>query len=199
MQLLHPFMPFVTEDVYHLLKQRQDDLTVKQFVTTPAPDMKILASGAYLKETITALRDVRAKNNIKPKDPIDISIENKDAGLFEEVESILKKQINIGSINPILKAATGDSKHTGQSIKLTIGKAKIEVHTNQVIDTTSQKVELEKDLEYLRGFLASVEKKLGNERFVQNAKPEVIEIEKKKKADAEEKIKVIEESLAGLN
>ena len=66
------------------------------------------------------------------------------------------------------------------------------------MDTTSQKQQLQKDLDYLKGFLVSVEKKLGNERFVQNAKPEVIEVEKKKKADAEAKIKVIEESLASL-
>jgi valyl-tRNA synthetase len=67
-----------------------------------------------------------------------------------------------------------------------------------VLDTTAQKEQLEKDLEYLKGFLQSVEKKLGNERFVQNARPEVIETERKKKADAEEKIKVIEESLRAM-
>jgi valyl-tRNA synthetase len=67
-----------------------------------------------------------------------------------------------------------------------------------VLDTSAQKQQLQKDLDYLKGFLVSVEKKLGNEKFVQNAKAEVLESERKKKADAEEKIKVIEESLATL-
>ena len=77
-------------------------------------------------------------------------------------------------------------------------KDKFFIETTTLLDTASQKQQLQKDLDYLKGFLVSVEKKLGNERFVQNAKPEVIEIERKKKADAEEKIKVIENSLAAL-
>ena len=77
-------------------------------------------------------------------------------------------------------------------------KIKFFIETTTVLDTASQKEQLQKDLDYLKGFLISVEKKLSNERFVQNAKAEVIDIERKKKADAEEKIKVIEESLATL-
>jgi valyl-tRNA synthetase len=79
-----------------------------------------------------------------------------------------------------------------------VQKDKFFIETTTPPDTASQKEQLQKDLEYLKGFLISVEKKLGNERFVQNAKPEVIESERKKKADAETKIRIIEESLAGL-
>jgi valyl-tRNA synthetase len=75
---------------------------------------------------------------------------------------------------------------------------KIQITTSQKIDTSAQKEQLLKDLEYQKGFLLSVEKKLSNERFVQNAKPEVVEIERKKKADAEAKIRAIEESLQNL-
>ena len=77
-------------------------------------------------------------------------------------------------------------------------KDKFFIETTTIPDTASQKEQLQKDLTYLNGFLVSVDKKLSNERFVQNAKPEVLEIERKKKADAEAKIKVIEESLASL-
>ena len=79
-----------------------------------------------------------------------------------------------------------------------VQKDKFFIETTTLLDTASQKEELQKDLDYLKGFLVSVEKKLGNERFVQNAKPEVIDIERKKKADAEAKIKVLEESLSSL-
>ena len=84
------------------------------------------------------------------------------------------------------------------SITVVVQKDKFFIETTAVLDTSSQKQQLQKDLDYLKGFLVSVEKKLGNEKFVQNAKAEVLESERKKKADAEEKIKVIEESLASL-
>ena len=81
---------------------------------------------------------------------------------------------------------------------MVVGTDKFFIETEIALDTATQKEQLTKDLDYLKGFLISVEKKLSNERFVQNAKPEVVDIEKKKKADAEEKIKAIEESLATL-
>jgi valyl-tRNA synthetase len=101
------------------------------------------------------------------------------------------KQINAESISYI-------STSVANSITVVVQKDKFFIGTTTVLDTASQKEQLQKDLDYLKGFLISVEKKLGNERFVQNAKPEVIESERKKKADAEDKIKVIEESLATL-
>ena len=81
---------------------------------------------------------------------------------------------------------------------MVVGVDKFHLETGQQMDTSAQKEQLLKDLEYQKGFLISVEKKLSNERFVQNAKPEVVEIERRKKADAEQKIRAIEESLAGL-
>ena len=84
------------------------------------------------------------------------------------------------------------------TIAVVIGKEKFYIAAQQPVDTGLQKEELLKELTYLKGFLESVNKKLSNERFVQNAKPEVVQLEQKKKADAEQKIKVIEESLANL-
>ena len=81
---------------------------------------------------------------------------------------------------------------------MVVQKDKFFLETTTVLDTSSQKEQLQKDLDYLRGFLSSVEKKLSNEKFVNNAKPEVVEVEKKKKEDAEAKIRAIEESLATL-
>ena len=85
------------------------------------------------------------------------------------------------------------------SITVVVGTAKFFIETEKALDTSSQKEQLLKDLDYQKGFLASVEKKLSNERFVQNAKPEVVELERRKKADAEQKIKALEESLSSLD
>lgn len=191
MQLLHPFMPFITEEIYHQLKEQKDDLTVKQFPDIGTTDDSIIKNGALLKEVITAIRDARNKNQLKPKDSVILHIQTKNKNTYKSIESILLKQVNAES-------ASYTSDSVANSITVIVQKDKFYIETTTVLDTASQKEQLQKDLDYLKGFLVSVEKKLSNERFVQNANPEVIDIERKKKVDAEAKIKVIEESLAGL-
>ena len=191
MQLLHPFMPFITEEIYHQLKERADDLTIKQFAAAKTANKTILSNAILLKEVISSIRDARNKNQLKPKDTIKLHIQTEDNSTYKSIESILLKQVNAESISYITASVAN-------SITVVVQKDKFFIETTTVLDTASQKEQLQKDLDYLKGFLISVEKKLSNERFVQNAKPEVIEIERKKKADAEEKIKVIEESLAAL-
>ncbi|MFT3844720.1 MAG: valine--tRNA ligase [Lacibacter sp.] len=193
MQLLHPYMPFITEEIFHALREREagDDLTVKQQIAAKTVDAKTLQLAVQLKEVITALRDVRVKNQIKPKETIQLSIETGDESSYKKIETILSKQVNAESISFVSAAVSG-------GISAVVQKDKFYIITEKEIDTTSQKEQLLKDLDYFKGFLASVEKKLSNERFVQNAKPEVVEVERKKKADAEAKIKAIEESLQSL-
>ncbi len=191
MQLLHPFLPFITEDIYHQLKERTDDLTVKQFASPKIVDKAVLSNAVLLKEVITAIRDARNKNQLKPKDTIKLHVLTENKETYKSIESILLKQVNAESVSYT-------STSVANSITVVVQKDKFFIETTTLLDTTSQKEQLQKDLDYLQGFLISVEKKLGNERFVQNAKPEVIESERKKKSDAEEKIKVIEESLASL-
>jgi valyl-tRNA synthetase len=191
MQLLHPFMPFITEEIYHQLKEQKDDLTVKQFAAIGPTDDMTIKNGTLLKEVITAIRDARNKNQLKPKDIIRLHIHTENSSTYRSFETILSKQVNAASVS-----YTSDI--VANSIAVVVQKDKIFIETTTVLDTASQKEQLQKDLDYLKGFLVSVEKKLSNERFVRNAKPEVINIERKKKADAEAKIKVIEESLAGL-
>ena len=191
MQLLHPFLPFITEEIYHQLKERNDDLTVKQFATAKTVNKTILSDAVLLKEVVTAIRDARVKNQLKPKDSIKLHILTDNSETYRSIESILLKQINAESVSYT-------STSVANSITVVVQKDKFFIETTTVLDTASQKEQLQKDLDYLKGFLVSVEKKLCNERFVQNAKPEVIEIEKKKKADAEEKIRMIQDSLQNL-
>ena len=190
-QILHPFMPFVTEEIYHQLKERTDDLTVKQYTATLKTDSVLLADANFLKEIITAIRDARNKNQLKPKDTIKLHIQTENKNVYASIKTILAKQVNAESIEFASDTITN-------SITVVVQKDKFFIETKVELDTSAQKQQLQKDLDYLKGFLLSVDKKLSNEKFVQNAKPEVIEIERKKKEDAKEKIKVIEDSLASL-
>ncbi len=191
MQLLHPFMPFVSEEIYHLLEDRTDDLCVKQFGQTVPVDAKILSKGVLLKDIITSLRDVRNKQQLKPKETIELHIDSPAKEVYHDIQNILGKQVNAKSID-FTDATIADS------FSCVIGKDKFYIKTEQPINTGQQKDDLQKELDHLKGFLVSVEKKLGNEKFVQNAKPEVLALEQKKRSDAETKIRIIEESLAAL-
>ncbi len=191
MHLLHPFMPFVTEEIYHLLKDQKDDLCVKQAKATGQPNTTILQQGELLKQVITALREARNKNQVKPKETIKLSIETNTADNYKSISTILSKQVNAETIAfidaPVAKA-----------VIVAVEKDKFYIETEKELDTVTLKADLLKDLDHQRSFLQSVTKKLGNEKFVQNAKPEVIELERKKQADAEARIKTIEESLATI-
>ncbi len=192
MQLLHPYMPFVTEEIYHLLREQEKDLCVKQSQEVKAANQQILSQGELLKQVISTIRDARNKNQIKPKETIKLFIETKTKESYSFIESILSKQVNTNEIS-----FTG--KAIANTIVVAVEKDKFYIKTEKELDTTTLKDDLLKDLEHQKGFLASVEKKLSNERFVQNAKPEVLALEQKKKADALARIKTIEESLSTIN
>lgn len=191
LQLLHPFMPFVTEEIYHLLREQKDDLMNRQLATFGTPDHTILAQGKLLQELITAVRDARVKNNLKPKNAIKLAVDTQQQAFYNNVQSILSRQINAEEIGFTNDAISG-------SVALVMGTDKLYISSNVAIDTTAQKEQMQKDLDYQKGFLQSVEKKLGNEKFVANAKPEILAAEQKKQSDALAKIKTIEESLSLL-
>ena len=193
LQLLHPFMPFITEEIYHLLNERkkEDDLTVRLKSEVRSAKSEILKLGEILKADITAIRDARNKNNIKLKDKIKLQIETEYPDLYKQFESILSKQTNSESINYTINPKPGSLTIVGYEVK-------IHITTNQEIDNNISKEQLQLELKYLQGFLNSVNKKLSNERFIQNASPDVVSLEQKKKADAEAKIRAIEESLSSL-
>ncbi len=191
MQLLHPFMPFITEEIYHLTREQNDDLCIKQFDTFKAVDTVILKDAELLKLVISAIRDARNKNQVKPKDSIKLHLQASTPETYKSIENILTRQVNAASI-------TYTSESIPNSIIVAVEKDKFFIETDVQLDPAILKEELLKDLEHQKGFLISVSKKLSNERFVQNAKPDVVELEKKKQADAEARIKTIEESLLNL-
>lgn len=191
LQLLHPFLPFVTEEIYHLLRQQSDDLMNRQLTAFGLPNNDLLTQGNKLQELITAVRDARVKNNLKPKDVIQLAVDTQQRAFYTATKNIIARQINAEEISFTDEAVQG-------SISLVLGVDKLYLSSNVAIDTTAQKEQLQKDLDYQKGFLMSVEKKLSNEKFVANAKPEIIDAERKKQSDALAKIKTIEESLSLL-
>ena len=191
MQLLHPFMPFVTEEIYHLLSKQEDDLIIKQFTSGEKISSETLAQGLLLKDVITAFRDMRTKNNIKPKDKIKVFIHPEHKGPYRPIMNILVKQLKAEEIDFTTSSVEN-------SLCLVINKDKFYTTTEGAIDTSGQVLAMEKDLIYLKGFLNSVDKKLNNEKFVANAKPEVLALERKKREDTLSKIHAITESLASI-
>ena len=193
LQLLHPYMPFVTEEIFHLLRHQNEDLSIKQFEEkTVFTENNTILIGQMLQESITVIRDARKKFNIKNIEKIKTSIDADTLLSFSNANAllILEKQTGI-----ILSDKSNNSNEVVVTTKL---DNTFYVQIEQEVDKNALKEDLLKDLQYQQNFLQSVMKKLGNERFVQNAKPEVIELEKKKQADAEARIKTIEESLENL-
>ena len=197
--LLHPFMPFITEEVYHQLRTRAegDDLTIRQQqkmeaqLSAEGTHTGILQMGTTLQEVITAVRDARVKAGLKPRDSITLHVQTSSPKVFTTIEPLLAKQISATAIRLV-------TEPVANTINMVVGMHKLYIESGQEMDTAAQKEKLEKELAYQKGFLLACEKKLSNERFVQNAKPEVVEAERKKKQDAENKIKAIEESLTSL-
>ena len=191
MQLLHPFMPFITEEIYHLLRPQTIDLCMVQYGKSSTLNEPVLQQGELLKQVISTLRDARNKNQVKPKDIIQLHIQTENKAAYNGIESIIARQVNAVSIS-----------FTGividNTIVVTIEKDKFYIISERVLDTTNLKADLLKDLAHQQGFLISVLKKMSNEKFVQNAKPEVIALEQKKQADTQARIKTIEESLAAM-
>lgn len=192
LQQLHPFMPFITEELYHLLDAQGGDLMPALIPEYGTADAGLLEQGNLLKQLITGVRDGRNKNQLKPKDTVALYIETADPALYDKISEILQRQVNA---TELVLANNTDAK----GFALVIQKEKVFVACDIEVDADAQKAKMTEELSYLKGFLQSVDKKLSNEKFVQNAKPEIIANEQKKKADAEDKIKVLEESLASLS
>lgn len=193
LQLLHPFMPFVTEEIYHQLKDRKegDDLILKSLHRKEDFDNSILQNGLLAQKVITAIRAARNKHQLKNKEVIHLQIDTANKEIYESFTDVLKKQVNADRIH-------FTEQSFEHSIHMIVEKDKIHIQMPRTADEAHQKDKLLRDLEHQKDFLASIKKKLSNEKFIQHANPELIDRERKKQSDAEDRIKVIEESLKSL-
>ena len=190
LQLLHPFMPFITEEVYHLLDTRLagDDLIVRQLPRIGAVEHSMLQQGDLARKAITAVRDVRSKSQLKNTDTVILHVHTSQPQKYAAFESILCKQVHASALH-------FSEEPLSPGVAVVVDKDKIFVETPNKVDPEQQRQKLLQDLERQQNFLLSVEKKLSNEKFLQHAKPELVERERQKQSDARERIQAIEESL----
>jgi valyl-tRNA synthetase len=192
LQLLHPFMPFITEEVFQQIRPQQIDLCVSRMPPPVDADGIFLRRGEKLKQVISAVRDARNRNQMKPKDPVTLHVQTADEATYRLFEGVLSRQVNAGLI-AFVKSPVEDS------VVVVVENDTFYITSEKKIDTAALRTELEKDLLYQQKFLESVLRKLENEKFVQQARPEVIALERKKKEDAEARIRTIRDGLASLN
>ncbi|WP_251620043.1 valine--tRNA ligase [Odoribacter lunatus] len=193
MKLLHPFMPFITEEIWQHLKEREAGESIMISIIKPAKpsDANLLKQIEYAKEVIVAIRNLRKQNNIAFKDPLELKI--KESKRYDrKLESIIRKMGNISSAEIINEPPKG-------SWSFIVDTVEYFIPANRQINTEEIKTKLKAELNYTQGFLKSVMAKLDNERFVQGAPEQVVANERKKQADAEAKIKAIQAQLAELN
>ena len=195
MKILHPFMPFITEEIWHQLGTRGEgeDIIVSSYPEAKPYEESLLRHFDLEREVIIAIRNERGNKNIPQKEKIDLFVKKNHGQepntYFDEV---VKKMGNLSVLNYTEQKIEGAASFIVGSTEFFI-PLKVES-----IDIEAEIARLEKELEYSRGFLETVMKKLNNEKFVNSAPAQVVDIEKKKQADAEAKIKVIESQLANL-
>jgi valyl-tRNA synthetase len=192
LRILHPFMPFISEEIWHLIKERsvEESLILASWPEEKKFDTKIIEEASQVFEVVSQVRNFRASKGMSPKDSLDLTINAKNEALYTRFESVLTKLANLSSFS------FGTAVENAMSFVVKADECFIPA--GDLVNLEEEKENLRKELEYTRGFLNSVMKKLSNERFVAGAPPQVIEMERKKQTDAEAKMKTLEDSLAKL-
>jgi valyl-tRNA synthetase len=192
LRILHPFVPFITEEIWHMLKERPQGYSImyEKAPSVKPIDKEKIRLFEQVKEVVTFIRNTRTENQIPVKQKLVLCIRPVDYN--NDFESVIMK---LGSLSEV-KIVT--DKPEGAASFITAG-AEYYIPLGELHDSEQETKKLEEELAYLEGFLESVMKKLNNEKFVSNAPPKVLELENRKKADAETKINAIRERLQQLS
>ena len=193
MKILHPFMPFITEDIWHLLQERQDgdDIIIAQQPKQQDVDNEILNQFIFTQDVINNIRKIRAEKNISMKEAIELIVVDKEGNVNKEFDSVIMKLCNVSSVNYV-------TENPQDAFGFLVKAVEFFIPVTDNIDTEAELKKLEEELKYAQGFLKSVEAKLSNEKFVNGAPAAVVDKERKKKSDSEAKIKVLEQQIAAL-
>lgn len=189
MKLLHPFMPFLSEELWQSVSDRQIDealITAQQKKSEPYNEDSI-KDFDFAKEVISGVRNYRQSKGISPRETVEVFTNVSELANAE----VIQKLANVSSIN-------FNQKTDKPSFTFLVGANEFSIPLSENLDLGEEKEKTEEEIKYLKGFLISVDKKLSNEKFVANAKPEVVEIERKKQKDAQDKIALLEEKLKSL-
>ena len=190
MKLLHPFMPFLTEELWQTISDRkiEDALMISQQKKAEAYNEDTIKKFEIAQELISGVRNYRqTTKGVSPRDVVEVYT---SASEFAN-EPVIKKLANISEIH-------FGAKTDKPSFTFLVGSTEVSIPLSENLDLGEEKIKTEEELKYLKGFLISVDKKLSNEKFVANAKPEVVEGERKKQKDAQDKIAILEEKLKTL-
>ena len=192
LQVLHPFMPFITEEIWHRLAERGETecITVSRMPEPQPCDQELLARMELIMETISAVRNVRKQRNIPNKEQIALKV-IADENYHAEFAPVLVKMANLSAIEPVTEKCP-------DAAAFLVKTTQFFIPLGDKLDREGELRKLTDELAYLEGFLASVMKKLGNERFVSSAPEKVVATERAKKSDAEAKIAAIRERMAEL-
>ncbi len=193
LKMLHPFMPFITEELWQALYDRQSGESIMreklELGGLTADDEALIADIEQVKQVVGGVRTVRSQKNIAPKERLQLQTVSQNR--FERYNDIIMKMAGLSDINVVeQKDATASA--------FMVGTDEFAVPLGSLIDVKAEIEKMEAQLKHLEGFLAGVQKKLSNERFVANAPEAVVALERKKQSDAEEKIASLKESLAAL-
>ena len=192
MKLLHPFMPFITEEIYHNLDERKagDDIIIAQQPKQKPVDNQVLAQFDFTMDVINNIRKIRAEKNISFKEALDlVVIDNGSAN--KDFDCIIEKLTNV-------KTITYTTEKPADAFGFIVRSKEYFIPVTDSVDTEAELKKLEEELKYAQGFLKSVEAKLSNEKFVNGAPAAVVDKERKKKSDAEAKIAVLEQQIKSL-
>ena len=189
MKLLHPFMPFLTEELWQTISERkiEDALMIAQQKKSESFDETIIKNFETASEIISGIRNYRQTKGISTKEIVEVYTNTSELAN----EPVIKKLANVSEIH-------FGTKTEVPSFTFLVGSIEISIPLSENLDLEEEKEKTEEELKYLKGFLISVDKKLSNEKFVANAKPEVVEVERKKQKDAIDKIALLEEKLKTL-
>ena len=194
LKMLHPFMPFITEELWQALYDRKpgESIMRDQLVLSAlsAEEQKLIADIEQVKQVVSGVRTVRSQKNIAPKEQMELQVVGQNR--YEAYNDIVMKMANVKTISVV------DTKDSMASTFM-VDTDEFAVPLGSLIDVKAEIEKMEAQLQHLEGFLAGVMKKLSNERFVQNAPEAVVAMERKKQSDAEEKIAALKQSIAALN
>ncbi len=192
LKLLHPFMPFLSEEVWqHIAKRSPEEaLVVSQWPEVEQTDPALTDGFVFASEVISGIRTIRKEKNIPMKESLELSVLNAEK-VSSDWNVVIQKLTNVSEITEVDKALDG-------ALAFRVKSNEYFVPISGAIDLEAEIKKIKDELDYTRGFLQSVQKKLSNERFVNNAPEKVVAIEKKKAADAEAKIETLEKSLSSL-
>jgi len=193
MRLTHPFMPFISEEIWQNIRERKanDSICIATFPTAANVNTALLNDFDILFELVSGIRNVRNSKNISPKITLPLAIRTDSKERYEILETLITKLAHIESISYVTEEAEGTS--------FRVKSDEFFINLADELDVETERENLQRELEYTEGFLNSVIKKLANERFVQNAKGDIVEKERQKQADAETKILMLKEALVRLD